>query len=61
MFPEDMPPELMRSVAAGRTVRPPLEGRSAPLRQVGAEPPLAEEAGPEQTQPRGRGHLRVVK
>jgi len=57
MFPEDMPPELTRS-----GVRPShitLEPRAVALREV--EPPHAEEGAAEQTEPRGRGHLRVVK
>ncbi len=61
MFPEDMPPELTRSSAVARPVRAELEPRGAPLREVGVEPAQAEEPGPEQAQPRGRGHLRVVK
>ncbi len=61
MFPEDMPPELTRGSGVARPARVPLEARSPALRPVGVEASGAEDAGPEQTQPRGRGHLRVVK
>ncbi len=61
MFPEDMPPELTRGSASARPGRPPLEIRGPPLREVSLESAQAEDTGPEQAQPRGRGHLRVVK
>jgi stringent starvation protein B len=60
MFPEDMPPELTRSIT--RPGRVSLEPRAvAALHEVGVEAPRAEDASGEQSQPRGRGHLRVVK
>ncbi len=61
MFPEDMPPELTRSSAAARPGRSALDSKSPPLRQVSVEPPQPEDGGAEEAQPRGRGHLRVVK
>ncbi|MGO8969572.1 MAG: ClpXP protease specificity-enhancing factor SspB [Myxococcaceae bacterium] len=61
MFPEDMPPELTRSSGVGRPSRSELAPRGAPLREVSLEPAQAEETAPDQGQPRGRGHLRVVK
>ncbi len=61
MFPEDMPPELTRGSGVGRTTRGPLEPRHPTLRPVGIEATGAEDATAEQAQPRGRGHLRVVK
>jgi stringent starvation protein B len=59
MFPEDMPPELMRS--SGKPGRLTVEPKTVPLREVPLETPAQEEDGSQQPQPRGRGHLRVVK
>ena len=61
MFPDDMPPELTRSLSAAKPSRVTLEPRSAPLREVSLEAPGQEDAGHSQEPPRGRGHLRVVK
>jgi stringent starvation protein B len=59
MFPDDMPPELMRNpVRAGRVT---LEPRTVALCEVPLEAPTPEDGCPQQPQARGRGHLRVVK
>ena len=61
MFPEDMPPELTRNSSGARSGRtPPLRSITRPLREVSVEAG-AEETDSEQSEPRSRGHLRVVK
>jgi stringent starvation protein B len=61
MFPEDMPPELTRASAAAGRGRVTLEPRTASLHEASVEAPPTQDGAGEQSQPRGRGHLRVVK
>ena len=62
MFPDDMPPELTSSMAGARPERvTTLVPRMVALRGVPVETARADDGTSEGAQPRGRGHLRVVK
>ena len=60
-FPEDMPPELTRSSAGSRPRHINGDVGPAPLRDVSESSIGGDAEDSEQSQPRGRGHLRVVK